>query len=94
MRDLDHNYAIVLGALLRFLRKYRQKTIKEVAKETGIYTTHISEYELGRKLPGLKILSRICKVLDYPVWKIIKKTEIRLEELGNEQSGLVSVGTQ
>jgi transcriptional regulator with XRE-family HTH domain len=96
MQDLAYNnYKIALGALLRALRMYRQKTIRQVAIETGISPPHISGYELGRRsAPTLVTLHKLCIALDYPMWKVIRKTDIRIEELGNEQSGIVSMGTK
>ena len=59
----------VIGAKLRQLRKSRDMTQEEVAERVDITRSTISNYEIGRRTPHLKDLSKLAAVfnvgLDY-----------------------------
>lgn len=46
---------------LKGLRKNKNKTLKEVADDTGISRTVLVYYEKGQRTPGAKILYKFCK---------------------------------
>lgn len=45
---------VALGARLRELRKARRATLADVARETGISVSFLSDIEKGRTLPSLE----------------------------------------
>lgn len=59
----------VIGQKLRHLRKSKKMTQEEVAEKVDITRSTISNYEIGRRTPHLKDLTRLAAVfgvgLDY-----------------------------
>lgn len=59
----------VIGAKLRQLRQSRKMTQEQIAEKVDITRSTISNYEIGRRTPHLKDLSRLAAVfgvgLDY-----------------------------
>ena len=53
-----------LGAVLREVRKQRGLSQEELALNAGVERNYISLIELGRNSPSIRILYKICKVLD------------------------------
>lgn len=49
---------------LKELRKEKNKTLKEVAKEVGVSLSAYSNYEQGIREPSYEILKRICVYYD------------------------------
>lgn len=53
-----------MGEKLKQLRKVKNKTLKEVAKELGITLSAYSNYEQGIREPSYDVLKKICKYYD------------------------------
>ena len=54
----------VFGNKIRYYRKLRALTQKDLAKTVGINPTHLSNVELGKKGVSLEVLQHICKILE------------------------------
>lgn len=54
------------GARLKSARKYRGKTIVELADEVGVSKQAISQYENGTIVPAFEILFKITNTLKFP----------------------------
>jgi transcriptional regulator with XRE-family HTH domain len=53
-----------LGEVLRSVRKQRGLSQEALALNAGVERNYISLIELGRNSPSIRILYKICKVLD------------------------------
>lgn len=53
-----------LGEVLREVRKQRGLSQEALALNAGVERNYISLIELGRNSPSIRILYKICKVLD------------------------------
>ena len=60
---------------LRNLRREKQLTQEEIAKQIGITRAYYTNLEQGRGNPSLKLASRIKEILSY------EKDDIFLEEI-------------
>lgn len=56
-----------IGKVLRQLREERDVSIKELADELGISSSHISQIERGISSPSITMLKNISNVLDVPI---------------------------
>ncbi|QCO57228.1 helix-turn-helix domain-containing protein (plasmid) [Pseudorhodobacter turbinis] len=56
-----------IGARLRFRRKLRGMSLKQVAQGAGLSIGMISQVERGLALPSVKSMRAICAALDMPV---------------------------
>ena len=56
-----------LGSRIRELRLEKKKTIKEVAQETDLTSSFISQVENGKVEPSLRSLAKIATALHVPV---------------------------
>ena len=62
-RDLGQRFASV-GELLRYLRGDR--SLRQVQEDTGITYSYLSNIELGHKLPGEKVLTKLADYHNMP----------------------------
>ena len=53
----------------RTIKGYNQT---QFAKVVGISRGYLSEIENGRRVPSLKVMSRISSVLELPITKVMK----------------------
>ena len=53
-----------LGHELREERHRQERTLADVAEESGVSTQYLSEIERGRKEASSEILGALCRVLD------------------------------
>lgn len=58
--DLEHSLAVV-GPRLRALRKERETTLKDLAKQTGISVSTLSRLESGERRPTLELLLPVAR---------------------------------
>ncbi|MBF7082836.1 helix-turn-helix transcriptional regulator [Desulfallas sp. Bu1-1] len=54
---------MILTKQLRNARIAQNKTLRQLAEETGISYQYISDIELGRKDPSLRVLKRLAEAL-------------------------------
>jgi len=65
---------IDLGGKLRLIRKNKGLTLSEIAEETGISSSYLSEIERGNVKPSISTIKKIAKVLGVPVETIMGET--------------------
>ena len=73
----EQEIRIRVAARLRELRG--EKSQEEIGRLSGVHQAQISQYELGKVLPGLENLVHLCRAYGVPVTEIT-----RLMEVGNE----------
>ena len=56
-----------IGLRIRFYRKSRELSQRELARRLRMAPPQLSRYETGRTEPGLVVLGRIAKALDVPL---------------------------
>lgn len=61
---------------LKYYRKLKKMTQKELADQTGLSTGTIQQYELGKRNPKYETLCKIAEVLDLPVSYFIDSSQI------------------
>lgn len=57
-----------VGSRIRFYRRLRYLSQRELASRLRMAPAQLSRYETGRTQPGLRTLSRISRELDVPVY--------------------------
>ncbi|MBR9648723.1 helix-turn-helix domain-containing protein [Clostridium tyrobutyricum] len=70
------------GERLKSARKYRGKTIKDLAEEIGVSKQAISQFENGKSAPLFETLIKIIDKLKFPRDYFYEKDDINIE-LGN-----------
>lgn len=55
---------LTFGERLRFIRKRKNMSQKELSEKTGLYQIYISNYENDKGLPTCTTLEWLCKALD------------------------------
>ncbi|MEW6066595.1 XRE family transcriptional regulator [Desulforamulus profundi] len=66
---------ISLGFKIRELRKEKQKTLQELAREAGISAGLLSQVERGTVQPSLDTLWKITKALNIPLFYLLEQVE-------------------
>lgn len=56
-----------IGSRIRFYRRHRDLTQRQLASRLRMAASQLSRYETGRTEPTLSVLSRIAGALDVPV---------------------------
>ena len=59
-----------VGAALRYIRKERKLTQRQLARRAGITPAMVSGYERGERLPSLRSLSYLLAALSAHVWHL------------------------
>jgi transcriptional regulator with XRE-family HTH domain len=59
--------ALRVGKKISQIRRRRNITAEKLAYENDISKSYISEIERGRKLPSLKMLTKIAEALDVDI---------------------------
>lgn len=75
LEDESELHDFQLGPALEALRKHREMSLNVLYAKTGLTRQRLRGYELGRESPRLRTLLRICKALEYPMWKLVRKVE-------------------
>lgn len=80
-----------LSVALTVLRIIRGWTQEELAKESGVRSGSISDYERGKTIPGLKTLQRLVGAMGYPLSALDQAQtfiySLRNESILSEPSG-------
>ena len=66
---------VAFGIVLRRFRQQRQLTQEQLAWNSGIDRTFISELELGKKEPGLMTILILARALEIPAATFIAEIE-------------------
>ncbi len=61
-----------MGTIIREKREEMQISQTELSKLVGVSCKSISAYELGTRVPSLKVVIKLVKILSIPVNKIRK----------------------
>jgi transcriptional regulator with XRE-family HTH domain len=69
-----------IGLVLILLRSVRGWNQDDLAKASGVRNSSISDFERGRKVPGLETLKRLLEALEYP-WAAIDLSRRYVETL-------------
>ncbi len=67
-----------VGAVLRVVRKQKGLTQEALALEAGAERSYISLIELGRNSPSVRMLYRLCEVLEIPPSSFLAQVEAHL----------------
>lgn len=60
---LGRGLVVALGDALRRMRLEQGRTLEEVARTAGCSFAHLSQFELGKKKPGLGVLIAVASAL-------------------------------
>ena len=71
------------GDVLRELRRRRKLSQEALALEAGIERNYVSLLELGKNSPSIRMLFKLCEVLDIAPSSLIGDVERRLKGLGS-----------
>jgi transcriptional regulator with XRE-family HTH domain len=63
------------GEILRAERKAKGLSQEALALEAGVERNYISLIELGRNSPSLRVVFRLCEVLEMPPSALLEKVE-------------------
>lgn len=61
------------------LRESKGWSQQKLADESGVSQAYISELELGRKNPTVKILQKLSQALEVPISKLLEPEETKKE---------------
>ena len=53
-----------VGEKIKFLRKQKNLTQGELAKELGVSKSTVAMYEIGRNFPNVEMLHKLCRTLN------------------------------
>lgn len=62
---------MTIGERIKKLRKEQNMTQKELSEKVGISTSNITKYEIGQLEPNLDIITKLSKVFNVPISKLI-----------------------
>jgi transcriptional regulator with XRE-family HTH domain len=68
---------VIYGEKIRKARLKNRMKQEELAEIIGVHQTAISQYERGTRNPTLKILDKICDVLEINASEVMEKNEIK-----------------
>lgn len=60
-----------LGKAIKSIRIAKNISQREVTTEGDFHPSYISQVENDRRFPGWDTLTRICQVLQEPMWKVL-----------------------
>ena len=81
MNTSDHKLNIVLGSLIREIRKQRGLSAQELAKRMGQKNaSHLLRIERGEANPKLDTIHRIATVFDMDAQKLIQQAQASKDE--------------
>lgn len=75
------------GEVLRYLRQERGLSQEALALEAGAERNYISLLELGKSSASMRMLFKLCAVLDVPPSKFLEQVEGRIKERGRRRQG-------
>lgn len=73
----------VMGDVLRAQRLRPRRTLVEVAHESAVSVSYLSETERGRKEPSSVVLRSICDALEVPLPDVLEQSARRLRSLAS-----------
>jgi len=64
-----------LGPILRALREHRGMSVRALAKRTGVMPLTLYRIERGEAVPQIGTIQKVCFVLQYEAWKVVRRAE-------------------
>lgn len=68
---MDKDKKIALGRNIQKIRKEKDLTQEQLAEKLGITLTYMGYFEIGHRVPNLKMLSKIADILGVKVKDLI-----------------------
>lgn len=68
-------FAIAVGKAIRVIRRTKGIKAVSLSMDSGIAEQSISNWETGKTAIELVTLYDVCRVLDVPVWQVIRSAE-------------------
>jgi transcriptional regulator with XRE-family HTH domain len=68
---MDKEKKIALGRSIQKLRKEKGLTQEQLAEKLGITLTYMGYFEIGHRVPNLRMLCKIADILDVKVKELI-----------------------
>jgi len=68
---MDKERKVALGRNLQRIRKEKGLTQEQLAEKLGITLTYMGYFEIGHRVPNLKMLAKIADILDVKVKDLI-----------------------
>ncbi|WP_400243832.1 helix-turn-helix domain-containing protein [Niallia sp. JL1B1071] len=78
-------YKTILGKHIRNKRKWKDKSIQQLAEDTGFSINHINNIELGHSQPATGLFHAICDVLKIDATAFLKEVKEEVELLMPEE---------
>lgn len=72
-------FGFYLGRTIKVARGVRKMKAHALAEDIGVAAANVSAIETGKSLPTLGTLQRIAKVLDVPMWQLVRQAERYVE---------------
>jgi len=73
----------MIGDGIKYVRKQKGLTQEELAEKIKVSITHVSQVELGKKKPSMKMLELIAECVSIPLpiifWMGFKREEIPID---------------
>jgi transcriptional regulator with XRE-family HTH domain len=69
------NFQKAIGQTIRYLRKQRGLTQKELSERSSFERSYISEVEAGSRNIALNNLKRLAQAFDLATWELLKIAE-------------------
>ena len=79
-----------IGWKIQAYRKLKGLTQAELATASGLSGMSIRRYEAGDRLPALAVAQKIAEALSIQESQLTKNTELDIEKIGNENTGINS----
>jgi len=77
-------FVVALGQRLRFLRRVRRPTTRELAERSGLSSATVSAVELGVRVPSVVVLLRLAAGLQVPWVALVEPAHEEAERLVRE----------
>jgi transcriptional regulator with XRE-family HTH domain len=75
------------GEALRAARKQRGLSQEKLALEAGVERNYISLIELGRNSPSIRMLFKLCRVLEVPPSALLARVEEQVRGGAKKRQG-------
>lgn len=73
--DATRSLALYLGRTICFMRKRKGLKAESLAHDVGVTQQSISQIETGKAVVSLAVLGEIARVLDVPIWRLLRSAE-------------------
>lgn len=80
----DNDYAVELGNRIRMVRKSKNMTLADVARQMGVTRSLLSQVERGITNPSVTTLRRVAQVLNIPLFNLLTENDFSTNALVKE----------